>query len=230
MKFLIKKIYESYDKNHHSKKGNKALLVKLHTFIFTSSLIIRIIFGVKIDDSLHKRNSPHKPHKYDITTILLKKYLKNIIKKNNKKFKVLEIGTGYYGILSIYLKKKFDIDIFATDLERDKVVSTKLNLNLNNVLLEVFESNLFQNIKYSDFDLIFWNLPYYRNIEDYLVELIKQSDQYLKHGGKLVLGYNSYPLNPETISGLVEKNVKLLYENTISYSWNRHAISVIKKN
>ena len=227
MKFLIKMIYDSYNKNHFSKKGNKAFLVRLHTFIFSSSLIIKMIFGVKIDDSLHKRSYPHK---YDITTILLKNYLKNIIKKNNKKYKVLEIGTGYYGILSIYLKKKFDIDIFATELERDAIVSTKLNLNFNNVLLEVFESNLFQNINHTDFDLIFWNLPYYRNIEDYLVELIKQSDQYLKNEGKLVLGYNSYPLKPETISGLVEKNKELLYENTITYSWNRHAISVIKKN
>ena len=227
MKFLIEHIYDSYRKNRYIIKGNKSLLVRLHTFIFSSSLIIKIIFGIKIDDSLHKRNYPHK---YDITTILLKNYLKNIINKNNKKLNVLEIGTGYYGILSIYLKRKFNVDIVATDLEPNAIKSTKLNLNINNVKIEIFNSNLFQNIDYFDFDIIFWNLPYYRKVEDYLVPLIEQSDQYLKQGGKLILGYNSYPLNPEKVREIVKKNKKLLYNNTVVYSWNRHAISVIKKN
>ncbi len=226
MNFLINKIYESYRKNHYSKKGNKSLLVRLHTFIFSSSLIIKIIFGVKIDESLHKRNYPHK---YDVTTILLKNYFNNTIKKNNKKLKILEIGTGYYGILSIYLKRKFNVDIIATDLEPNAIQSTKLNININNVKIETFVSNLFQNIKNVDFDLIFWNLPYYRNKEVYLNQLIEQSDQYLKQGGKLVLGYNSSPLNPEAISELVKKNKELRYDNTVIYSWNKHAISVIKK-
>ena len=135
MKFLINKIYESYRKNHYSKKGNKSLLIRLHTFIFSSSLIIKIIFGVKIDESLHKRNYPHK---YDVTTILLKNYFNNTIKKNNKKLKILEIGTGYYGILSIYLKRKFNVDIIATDLEPNAIQSTKLNININNVKIETF--------------------------------------------------------------------------------------------
>ena len=226
MKFLINKIYESYQKNHYSKKGNKSLLVRFHTFIFSSSLIIKIIFGVKIDESLHKRNYPHK---YDVTTILLKNYFNNTIKKNNTKLKILEIGTGYYGILSIYLKRKFNVDIIATDLEPNAIQSTKLNININNVKIETFVSNLFQNIKNVDFDLIFWNLPYYRNKEVYINQLIEQSDQYLKQGGKLVLGYNSSPLNPKAISELVKKNKELRYDNTVIYSWNKHAISVIKK-
>ena len=235
MKFLIKHIYESYGKNRYIIKGNKSLIVRLHTFIFSSSLLIKIIFGVKIDDSLHNRNLPHKnkrnlPHKYDITTILLKNYLKNIINKNNKKLKVLEIGTGYYGILSIYLKKKFDVDIVATDLDPKAIKSTKLNLNINNVKIGAFDSNLFQNINYFDFDIIFWNLPYYRKVENYLVPLIEQSDQYLSQNGKLILGYNSSPLNYETVIEISKKNKKLTYDNTVLYSWNQHAISVIKKN
>lgn len=226
MNFLIRYIYRSYNRNHYSKKGNKNLLIRIHTFIFSNNHVIRLIFGVKIDDKLHKRNYPHK---YDFTTILLKNYLSELIKNCNTKLNILEIGTGYYGILPIYLKKKFDINIDATDLDPKAIDSTKLNLKLNMIDIKVFESDLFQNIKFKEYDLIFWNLPYYRKTEDYMTVLIDQSDKYLKKNGKLILGYNSTPLDPKEVSNIVKKNQNLIYEKSIRYSWNKHIISVILK-
>ena len=228
MKYLVQIIYNSYNKNHFSKKGNKSLLVKVHTFIFSSSFIIRLFFGVKINDSLHLRTYPHK---FDLTTILLKNYLKKIIVKRNSKVKVLEIGTGYYGILSIFLKRKLNVDIIATDLDPKAIESTKLNLELNNVKIETFASNLFENINSCDyFDIIFWNLPYYRDKNDYLKRLIDQADKFLGKDGKLILGYNSTPLDYDEVRAMTKINKKLIYDDTILYPWNRHAISVIKKS
>ena len=228
MRFLVNFLYKTYDNNHHSKKGNKNLLVKIHTFVFSNNFIIKLIFGVKINDTLHKRNYPHK---YDLTTILLKNYLSKLIKNYNFKLNILEIGTGYYGILPIYLKRKFNINIDATDLDPKAIISTKLNLKLNNMNdINVLVSDLFQNIVFKEYDIIFWNLPYYRKVEDYLTGLISKSDNFLKKNGKLVLGYNSTPLNHKVVQDIVKKNPNLTYKKEKSYSWNNHIISIITKN
>ena len=104
MKLIVNLIYKFYDKGKNSKKKN--FLVKLHEFFFSNNKLIEFLFGFKIDGKLHKRTYPHK---FDLTTILLKNSLDKLLKNKNKNLEILEVGTGYYALLSIYLKKNIII-------------------------------------------------------------------------------------------------------------------------
>ena len=97
------------------------------------------------------------------------------------------------------VSKKYNFSVTAIDIDPKAIESSELNCKINNVEIKLFASNLFENINYDTFDLIFWNLPYYQNTDDYLTGLIDQSDKYLVKDGKLILGYNTSPLKPEAI-------------------------------
>ena len=226
MKFIIKKIYQYYNLNHPS-KNKKNFFARFHTFFFSSKHTIRYIFGFKIYDELHKRSYPHK---YDLTTILLKNFLDRILKKETKKLEILDIGTGYYSLLSIYLKKKFNHNITATDIDPDAITSSKLNCQKNNVKVDLITSDLFENIKDKKFDIIFWNLPYYRDKNVYLKNFLNQVDNFLNDNSKIYLGYNSTPLKPEEIENLTKSSKGIIYVKTKEYFWNMHKISIIKKD
>ena len=226
MKFIINKIYQYFNSNHFSKK-KKNLFVNLHTKFFSSNNTIKYFFGFKIYDELHKRNYPHK---YDLTTILLKITLDRFLKKNNKNLEILEVGTGYYSLLSIYLKKKYKHKITATDIDPNAIISAKLNCEKNNISIELVNSDLFENINNQKFDIIFWNLPYYRDKDIYLKPFLDQVSEYLNDDAKIFLGYNSTPLKPEDIVNLTKDNPNIYYAKTVEFFWNMHKISVISKN
>ena len=226
MKFIINKIYQYFNSHHFSKK-KKILLVKLHTNFFSSNSTIKYFFGFKIYDELHKRNYPHK---YDLTTILLKITLDKFLKNNKKNLEILEVGTGYYSLLSIYFKKKYNHKITATDIEPNAIISAGLNCEKNNVSIELIVSDLFENINDKKFDIIFWNLPYYRDKNIYLKPFLNQVSKYLNDNAKIFLGYNSTPLKPEEIIDITKDCPDIIYTKTVGFSWNMHKISVISKN
>lgn len=70
---------------------------------------------------------------------------------------VLEIGTGS-GILAIIAARKAK-RVVACDINKKAIECAKHNAKLNNVNIEVIESDLFSNIK-GKFDLIIFNPPY----------------------------------------------------------------------
>ena len=224
MKFILNLIYKYYNKNHHSKKKN--FLVNFHTIFFSSKRTIKYLFGVNVYDELHKRTYPHK---FDLTTILLKIILNRFLKKSINNLKILEIGTGYYSLLSIYLKKKYNYQITATDIEPNAIISSKMNCEKNNINIELITSDLFENINDKKFDIIFWNLPYYRDINIYLKPFLNQVGKYLNTNAKIFLGYNTTTLKPETIINLTKDSHGIKYTNTVDFFWNQHKISIISK-
>jgi 23S rRNA U2552 (ribose-2'-O)-methylase RlmE/FtsJ len=87
----------------------------------------------------------------NLTTFLLIKASKNLVKKKNK---VLELGCGS-GIISNYLyKKKLIKKIYASDISRSAVDCSVFNAIRNKAKYEIKKSKLFDSWKKSKFDII----------------------------------------------------------------------------
>ncbi len=87
----------------------------------------------------------------NLTTFLLIKASKKLIKKKNK---VLELGCGS-GIISNYLyKKKFIEKIYASDISNSAIDCSIFNAIQNKAKYEIKKSKLFDNWKDYKFDII----------------------------------------------------------------------------
>ncbi len=88
------------------------------------------------------------------------KLLVEYISKNELKGKtVLELGAGS-GLISIYCAKQ-NAKVTASDINPTAIKNIIKNSELNNVKLEVIESDLFDKIEISKFDYIIINPPYF---------------------------------------------------------------------
>ena len=224
MKFILNLIYGYYKKGHSYEKGN--FLNRFHRIFFSSKGTVKYFFGFNVYDELDKTKNRSK---FDLTTILLKTILNKFLKKSIKNLEILEVGTGYYSLLSIYLEKKYNHQITATDIDPNAIISSKLNCEKNNVSIELIVSDLFENINDKKFDIIFWNLPYYADVNIYLKPFLNQVSKYLNTNAIIFLGYNSTPLKPETIINLTKDSHGIKYTNTEDFFWNHHKIAVISK-
>ena len=92
------------------------------------------------------------------------KNIKNKKKIFNKKINILDIGTGS-GCVAISLKKELNAYITGIDISSEALELAKENAILNNVEINFYESNLFNNIT-SSFDIIISNPPYISYDED----------------------------------------------------------------
>lgn len=119
--------------------------------ISSSILLTKLIFNVDIypnDDC----TSPY----WDLTTLMFKKALNKYVKNQQR---VLEIGTGPFALLSIYVAKRKIIDITAADINPSFIKNAKKNMLENNVTIDLVNSDLFSQIDGS-FDIVFFNPPY----------------------------------------------------------------------
>ena len=121
----------------------------------------------------------------------------------NKLGTVLEIGCGS-GIISIHLAKKGNI-VTSVDINPKAVKATKANAKKNDAKLEVFESNMFENLEGRKFDSIVCNPPYlpptdgYEDYElalaveggptgsEFTIELLSKAKQFLNNNGAVYL-------------------------------------------
>jgi methylase of polypeptide subunit release factors len=86
-------------------------------------------------------------------------FIRNIKAMNpNLIGKTLEIGAGC-GIISLYIAANWTSRTIATDISPVAVQATLDNARLNDVRLTAFQSDLFEKIDESDFDLIIFNTP-----------------------------------------------------------------------
>ncbi|MCX5696519.1 MAG: methyltransferase [Candidatus Omnitrophica bacterium] len=121
--------------------------------VMSSKLLTRAIFGV---DPTLRRNKARDKFFWDITTLNLKKALLIHVRDGQR---VLEIGSGEYGILTVFLAKKRKIDLTAVEIVPSFVDTCREIAENNRVNVRIIESNMFENVQGS-FDVIFWNLPY----------------------------------------------------------------------
>lgn len=106
---------------------------------------------------------------------------------NTIKGKVLDFGCGY-GPIGIFLKKMTDADIDMVDVNKRAINLAMKNAKLNNVKVNVFESDIYQNVKDS-YDFIITNPPI-RVGKKILYEILFDAQKYLNDEGQLMLVVN----------------------------------------
>ena len=139
------------------------------------------------------------------TEILVEEVIK--IGKKIKNPKILDLCTGT-GAIAISLKKYLpNSTVYASDISKDALEIAKKNAKSNNINVEFFESDLFENIPNIKFDIIVSNPPYIKeNIIPTLEKQVQNEPYIALNGGidgldfyrKIVnkcydyLKYNSY--------------------------------------
>jgi methylase of polypeptide subunit release factors len=208
---------------------NKTILARFNNIfqgVFSSSKIItKCIF--KVDPSLEIYRNTRKCY-WDLTTLILKKALMENVKDNQR---ILEVGTGEFGILSIWLAKQKKLDITASDIVPIFVEHAREVAKRNKVDISIIESDIVSNaIGY--YDIIFWNLPYVpsyfgeklyqtKNVSKQDIKLgrlgwyggmtgveafrsfLSQAPKVLAVNGKIIAGLNTFFVNPEEIKKIV---------------------------
>ena len=164
------------------------------------------------------------PPVFTISTELFLDVLDKIIKPN---MDVLEIGSGS-GVISIYVAKK-NANVCAVDVCKNAVIATKINAKLNNVDLDVRQSDLFENV-HGKFDLIIFNPPFFpieprsafeRTIFSgsgykVILRFLIRARKYLKKNGFILMCLTS-AIDEELILQLAKKlyNVSLVEQKSI---------------
>jgi len=124
------------------------------------------------------------PHNLDKGSKLL---MENIEPSGDDK--VLDLACGY-GVIGIYLKKKFDSNIYLTDDNAIAAYYAKKNLENNNIeKYQIENRDCLNGFKDKKFDVIVSNPPTHQG-EGVTDEMFKQCYNLLKGGGTLYLVYN----------------------------------------
>lgn len=103
---------------------------------------------------------------------------------DNVSGQVLDFGCGY-GPIGIYLKKTYDVEVDAVDINERAMNLAKKNAELNKVNINIFESNIYENIN-KKYDYIVTNPPI-RVGKKMLYEILFGAKEYLKENGELWL-------------------------------------------
>lgn len=221
------------------------LLHKIYIFCITpvrsNKIINFLLFG------FYPNNKKYGSF-WDWTTIELKKGIK---KYYNSNMSFLDIGTGPYGVLSYYVKRRLNGDLVMGSDYSEELINNAIEQSSIKEIIYI-KSDLFENIN-GYFDCIVFNAPYIDNnfgvkigiLKDNLSKkrwsggeqgistvekFIEQLPEYLSENGICILGVNHFYVNYTTITALIKKNINLqiikYYKNFITKS----SIYIIKKN
>ena len=123
------------------------------------------------------------------TEVLIEKVL-DYCKATNKEFKILDLCTGS-GAIGITLAKNLpQSKVYLSDISEDALKIAKENAKAINVDVTIIKSNMFDDIKISDFDIIVSNPPYIeKETINSLSEEVKKEPILALDGGKTGLDY-----------------------------------------
>jgi release factor glutamine methyltransferase len=141
-----------------------------------------------------------KPGVFHPGLFISTKILLNFINDLNFETKsFLELGAGS-GIISILAAKKGAV-VYASDISRTATENIKLNAEINDVKINVIESDLFKNLPQQKFDFIIINPPYYQkdpeteedyawfcgNNYEYFINLFNSMPSYINSSSKVYI-------------------------------------------
>ena len=111
--------------------------------------------------------------------------LQEVLKVAKPSQKILDMCTGS-GILAITIAKDVEkAKVYASDISKDALKIAKENAILNEVDVIFIESNLFQNIKEKEFDIIVSNPPYINKTDmKRLEQQVKKEPEIALYGGE----------------------------------------------
>ena len=121
----------------------------------------KIIGYIEMSDVTIKLNKKVLIPRYETEELV--ELAKEVISKN-KYTKILDMcsGSGYIGLA---IKKwNPNLKVVCVDIDKNAISQTKINAKLNNVNVEIIQSNLFTNV-FDKFDLIISNPPYIDIVE-----------------------------------------------------------------
>lgn len=118
---------------------------------------------------------------------------------------ILDFGCGY-GPIGIYISKIKNIKVDMIDINLRSIELVKKNALLNNTTINVFESNLYENIK-GKYDFIISNPPI-RVGKKILYEILFDASKHLKENGELWIVVNKNQ-GAKTILKDLEKKYKV---------------------
>ena len=125
----------------------------------------------------------------------------------NIKGNVLDVGCGY-GPIGIYVAKIFKTSVDMVDINKRSLDLSLKNAKLNNVTVNIFESNLYENIN-KKYDFIITNPPI-RVGKKILYQLLFEAKKYLNKDGELWL-----VINKDQGAKSVLKDLSLEYKTSI---------------
>lgn len=129
----------------------------------------------------------------------------------NLKGDILDFGCGY-GPIGIYISKIKNIQVDMVDINLRSISLTKKNALLNNVEINAFESNIYENIN-KKYDFIISNPPI-RVGKKILYEILFNASKYLKDDGELWIVINKDQGAKTVLKDLKEKyKVELINKN-----------------
>ena len=159
------------------------------------------------------------------TEILVEETLKKI----NEKSKTLDLCTGSGAIaISIdhYAKSKTKLEIFASDISKEAIKIAKKNAEYNKANIKFILSNMFENIKEKDFDILVSNPPYIeKNIIPTLSKEVQSEPQIALDGGED--GLDFYRIIAKEGYKYVKSGGYILVE--IGYNQKENVINIFKK-
>lgn len=100
---------------------------------------------------------------------------------------VLDFGCGY-GPIGIYVASMTNANVHMIDINRRSLELARRNVNLNHVNVQIYESNLYENVT-ETFDYIISNPPI-RVGKTILYEILFKAKEHLKKNGKLIIVVN----------------------------------------
>ena len=100
---------------------------------------------------------------------------------------VLDFGCGY-GPIGIYLKKTYNCNVDMIDINDRSIELAKKNADLNNVLVNIFKSDIYEKVS-KKYDYIITNPPI-RVGKKILYQILFDAKKHLKPNGKMFLVVN----------------------------------------
>ena len=128
---------------------------------------------------------------------------------DNVSGQVLDFGCGY-GPIGIYLKKTYDVEVDAVDVNERALNLAKKNAELNKTNINIFESNIYENVN-KKYDYIITNPPI-RVGKKILYEILFKAKEHLNINGELWLVIHK-DQGAKTLAKELEKEYKIEIKN-----------------
>lgn len=159
------------------------------------------------------------------TEILIEEVIK-IIRKENRDLKILDLCTGS-GAIGVCLAKENNTSVTASDISAKALEVAKRNCTMNNVKMNLVQSDLFEKITDGEFDIIVSNPPYIETkVIDTLSREVKAEPRIALDGGED--GLDFYKKIAKDSNRFLSTNGYLIVE--IGYNQKDSVIKIFEEN